>query len=323
MNNVRRRFIAALLLFVTALGVGAQPYPSKPIKFVVPFTPGGSNDVLARVIGEKLSAAWGQPVIVENRPGAAGNIGAEVVAKAPPDGYTFLVAANNILAINPSLLANVPFDPVKSFAPVTLIGTVPVVLVVHPSVPAGSAKELIALAKTKPGSLSYASSGSGSPQHLAGEMFKSMAGIDVVHVPYKGAGPAVADLIGGQVQMLVGPVNSVLPHIKAGKLKALGAGTAKRIPALPDVPTIAESAVPGYETDIWISLVAPVGTPSEIVARMNAEIGRIFQMPDVREKLAAQGIEPVTSSPERLASLITSDLERWAKVIRSANIKAE
>jgi len=301
----------------------SQAYPAKPIRFVVPFTPGGGNDVLARTIGQKLYEAWGQPVIVDNRPGAAGNIGAELVAKAAPDGYTFLIAANSILAINPTLYDKAPFDPVKSFVPVTLIGAVPIVLVVNPSVPASSVNELVALAKSKPDGLSYASSGSGSPQHLSAELFKSMAGVKIVHVPYKGAAPAVTDLLGGQVQMLLGPINSVLPHVKRGRLRALGVATTKRLAYLPDLPTIAEGGVPGYWSDIWFGLVAPAGTPKEVVDKLNREIAKILVQSDVKEKLVAQGIEPLTSTPEEFATLIKTDLARWAKVIKDSGARAE
>jgi tripartite-type tricarboxylate transporter receptor subunit TctC len=307
----------------SGLTAQAQNYPSKPIRFVVPFTPGGSNDVLARVIGEKLSQAWKQPVVVENKPGAAGNIGAELVARSAPDGYTFLIAANNILAINPTLYNQLPFDPLKDFAPVTLIGTVPVLLVVNSSLPVKSVAELIELAKSSPDGLTYASSGSGSPQHLSSELFKSMSGVKLLHVPYKGAAPAVTDLIGGQVQMLLGPINSVLPHVKSGKLRALGVASTKRLPYLGNVPTIDEAGLPGYESDIWIALVAPAKTPNEIIDKVQSEIGAILTQPDVREKLAAQGIEPAGSSPESLSALISKDLTRWSKVIKESGARPE
>jgi len=317
--------IAAVVIASLAFlqGAAAQTYPSKPIRFIVPFTPGGSNDVLARTIGQKLNEAWGQPIVVDNRPGAAGNIGAELVAKASPDGYTFLVAANNILAINPSLYEKVPFDPVKSFVPVTLIGSVPIVLAVNPAVPASSVKELLALAKAKPDGLTYASSGGGSPQHLSAELFKSMAGVRILHVPYKGAAPAVTDLVAGQVQVLFGPINSLLPHVKSGKLRALGVASTKRLAYLPDLPTIAEAGVPGYESDIWIGLVAPAGTPKEIIDKTHREVTNILAQPDVREKLVAQGIETLKSTPEEFAALIQSDLARWGKVIKESGARAD
>jgi tripartite-type tricarboxylate transporter receptor subunit TctC len=300
----------------------AQTYPSKPIRFVVPFTPGGSNDVLARVIGEKIAQEWKQPVVVENKPGAGGNIGAEMVAKAPPDGYTFLIAANNILAINPSLYDKVPFDPLKDFAPVTLLGNVPIVLVVNPSLPAKSVKELIALGKAGDG-LTYASGGSGTPQHLSAELFRSMTGTKMTHVPYKGNAPAVTDLMGGQVQMLFSPINSVLPHIKSGKLRALAVASDTRLASLPNVPTVAESGVPGYRSDIWIALVAPARTPPDIVNGMQQQVARALAHPDVKEKLLAQGIEPASSTPAELDALIRSDLARWTKVVKESGARAE
>src|SRR6266849_9772443 len=318
--------LAAMLFASFALlqapAAQSQTYPAKPIRFVVPFTPGGGNDVLARTIGQKLYEAWGRPVIVDNRPGAAGNIGAELVAKAAPDGYTFLIAANSILAINPTLYDKAPFDPVKSFVPVTLIGAVPIVLIVNPSVPASSVNELVALAKSKPDGLSYASSGSGSPQHLSAELFKSMTAAKMVHIPYKGAAPAVTDLLGGQVQVLFAPMNTVLAHIKSGKLRALGVAANKRLAYFPDLPTIAEAGVPGYYSDLWFGLVTPAGTPGEIVDKLNREVGKILAQADVKEKLSAQGIEPSATTPDEFAALIKTDLARWDKVIRDSGARA-
>jgi tripartite-type tricarboxylate transporter receptor subunit TctC len=316
--------LAALVCVAAPLGAVAQAFPSKPIRIVVPFTPGGSNDVLARAIGEKLSAALGQPVVVDNKPGASGNIGSDTVAKAAPDGYTLLIAANNILSMNPALFDKMPFDSVKDFEPVTLLGVVPVVLAVNPeAAKASSVKELIALAKAKPGAMRYASSGKGSPQHLSAELFKSMTGTDIVHIPYKGAAPAVTDLVGGHVQMQFGAINSLLPHIKSGRLRALGVASTERVPALPDVPTIAEAGVPGYESDIWIGIVAPAKTPASIVNLLNAEIKKALAAPDVRQKLAEQGIEPKTSTPAVFAKLITDDLKRWSRVVKDAGIQPE
>ena len=301
----------------------SQPYPSKPIRIVVPFTAGGGNDLLARTIGERLNAAWGQPVLVDNRPGAAGNIGAELVARATPDGYTLLIAPNSVFTINPSLYDKVAFDPIKSFVPVSLLGAGPIVLVVNSAVPANSLKELIALAKSKPDGLSYASSGSGSPQHLSAELFKSMTAVKMVHVPYKGAAPAVTDLLGGQVQVLFAPMNTVLAHIKSGKLRALGVASDKRFAYLPDLPTIAEAGVPGYYSDTWFGLVTPAGTPKEVVDKLNREVGKILAQADVKEKLSAQGIEPSATTPAEFAALIKTDLARWDKVIRDSGARAE
>ncbi|GIK83184.1 MAG: MFS transporter [Alphaproteobacteria bacterium] len=300
-----------------------QTYPSKPIRFVVPFTPGGSNDVLARLIGQKLSDSLKQAVVVQNRPGAGGNIGAELVAKSAPDGYTFLIAANNIMAINPTLYKSLPFDPLNDFAPVTMLGTVPILLVVNSDLPARSVKDLIELARASPSGLTYASGGSGTPQHLSAELLKSMTGIKLTHVPYKGNAPAVTDLLAGQVQMLLSPINSVLPHVKSGKLRALAVGGTERLPYLPDVPTIAEAAVPGYNSDVWVALVAPAGTPKDVIERVNREIAVILQQADVRDALVAQGIEPMSMAPDRLAALIRSDLARWGRVVKDSGAQAE
>lgn len=318
-----RRAVAALALASLCGLAGnahAQSYPNRSVKIVVPWTPGGGNDVLGRVIAQKLSESWGQPVVVENKPGAGGNIGADAVAKSPADGYTLLVAANNILSINPTMNDGTPFDPIKDFVPITLIGAIPVLLAVNPGVPANSVKELIALAKSKPDGLSFGSSGLGSPQQLSAELFASMAGIKMQHVPYRGATPLVSDLVSGQIQLAFGAINSMLELARSGKLRALGVATTKRLAYLPDVPAIAEE-LPGYETDIWIAFVAPAGTPPEIVTKLRDEIHRIFAMPDVRERLAAQGIEPRTSTPEELTALVKSDLARWAEVIKATGSK--
>jgi len=301
----------------------AQPYPSKPIRFIVPFTPGGSNDVLARVVGQKLSEAWNQPVVVENKPGAGGNIGAEVAARSQADGYTFLIAADNILSINQSLYDKLPFDPQKDFAPVTLLGTLPILLVVNPSLSANSIKDLIALGKLSASGLTYASGGNGTPQHLSGELFKFMAGLKMTHVPYRGNAPAVTDLLAGQVQMLLSPINSVLPHVKTGRLRALGVASKARLFYLPDVPTIAEAGVPGFYNEIWIALVAPAGTPSEIIDKVQREVVAILGLADVREKLTAQGIEPAASSPDELRTRIGNEAARWARILKEGGIRAE
>lgn len=315
--------VQALMAGMGSTGAYAQPYPSKPIRFIVPFTPGGSNDVLARIIGQKLSAAWGQPVVVENKPGAGGNLGAEAAARSAPDGYTFLVAANNILAINPSLYDKVPFDPLKDFTPVTTLGTVPMLLVVNPAVPAKSVRELLDVGKSSGEGLTYASGGSGTPQHLSAELLKMLTHVKMVHIPYKGNAPAVTDVMSGQVQLLLSPVNSVLPYVRSGKLRALGVASTARLSYLPEVPTIAEAGVPGYQSDIWLALVAPTGTSREIIDKTRREVIEILADQDVKEKLAAQGIEPRTSSTEALTQLIKDDLARWAKVIKEAGARAE
>ena len=310
-------FRVLFALGIVALGghsAGAQYYPTHQIRIVVPFTPGGSNDVLGRIIAQKLTDAWGRPVIVENRTGAAGSIGAEMVAKAAPDGYTLLVAANNILAINPSMKEGTPFDPVKDFTPISLIGAVPILLAINPSLSVNSVPELISYAKAKPGELTFGSSGPGSPQHLAAELFISLAGVQMQHVPYRGTAPALTDLMSGQINLTFGAVNSMIPFVKDGKLKALGVTTRERLSYLPDVPSIGET-LPNYDTDIWIAFMAPAKTPKDIVTKLQSEIYKIFADPVVREQLALQGIEPRTSTAEELTTLISDDLARWKTII--------
>jgi tripartite-type tricarboxylate transporter receptor subunit TctC len=310
---------ACLLIPVNGMAQGA--YPVRPVKFIVPITPGGSNDVMARLIAQKLSDSWGQPVVVENRPGAGMNLGADAVAKSAPDGYTWLLGANNIFAFNPHM-GKTPFDALKDFAPVAQVAVVPFVLVVHPSVPANNVAELIDYAKKNPGKLNYASSGNGSPQQLAAEMLGHVAGIKMQHVPYKGAVPAITDLLGGRIQVFIGAVNSLLPHIKEGKLRQLAGAGGKRFAAFPDLPAIAET-VPGVALDVWLGVFMPASTPKEIVTRVNADIGKLLGAADVKATLAAQGIEPAFSTPEALAATIRDDHARWGKVIRDANIKAD
>ncbi|GGX09452.1 hypothetical protein GCM10007242_14270 [Pigmentiphaga litoralis] len=300
----------------------AQPWPRKSIRLIVPFTPGGSNDVLARVLSQHLGKAWSQPVVVENKPGAAGNIGAELVARAPADGYTLLIAANNVLSVNPALY-RLGFDPSKDFAPISLLGTVPIVLVVNPDVPARDLPQLVTYAKANPGKLNYASSGTGSPQHLSAELFNKLAGVRMTHVPYKGAAPAIADVLAGQVQVLFGPINSLLPHIKSGKLRALAVAGESRAQLLPDVSTIAQAGYPTYRSDIWIALVAPAGTPADVVRQIQAETRTALADPAVIETLAQQGIDAKASTPDALRALAASDLARWTDVIRSSGIVAD
>jgi len=296
-------------------------YPARPIKFIVPITPGGSNDVVARVIAQKLSEQWGQAVTVDNRPGAGMNLGADLVAKSPPDGYTWLLGANNIFVTNPHV-GKTPFDVFKDFTPISQVALVPFVLVVHPSVPAKNVAELVAYAKANPDKLNYGSSGNGSPQQLASEMLNHAAGIQMQHVPYKGAVPAITDLLGGRIQVFIGAVNSLLPHIKEGKLRLIAGAGGKRFAAFPDVPAIAET-VPGVALDVWLGVFMPAGVPKDMVAKVNADIARVLQLPDVKANLSGQGIEPAPSSPEALAATIKDDYARWGKVIREANIKAD
>jgi tripartite-type tricarboxylate transporter receptor subunit TctC len=320
------RIARCLLVFaamLAAMPAYAESWAAKPMKFVVPFTPGGGNDILARLLGEPLTAALGQPIVVENKPGAGGNIGAEYVARSAADGYTYLVAAISVLAFNPSMYAKVGFDPVKDFTPVARLGVLPVVLAVHPDVRATSVAELIAFAKANAGSLSYASAGIGSPHHLSAELFKAMTGAPMQHVPYKGGGPAATDLVAGRVQVMFAPVNNVMPFVKRGQLRVLGVGSDRRLPSLPEVPTIAESGVPGYQTDNWIGVVAPAGTPKDIVDALGRQLAAALARPQVLEKLGALGIEAAPNGPEQFAALIRADIARWSAVIRDAGIKAD
>ncbi len=312
------RLLAALLVAGAAATAQAQTYPSKPIRMIVPFPPGGTTDILARAIGAELTKAWGQPVVIENRPGAGGNIGSEAVAKSPGDGYTLLMGTVGTHGINPSLYKKMPYDAVKDFAPVTLVALVPNILVVHPSVPAKSVAELIALAKKQPGKLTYASSGNGTSIHLSGALFESLTGVQMVHVPYKGSAPAVTDLLGGQVNMMFDNMPSALPHVKAGKLRPLGVTSAKRSPAVPDVPTIAEAGVKGYEASSWFGVLAPAGTPKDIVAKLNAEIAKSLGTPEMKEKLSSQGAEPVGNTPEQFGAFIRAEIDKWAKVVKAS-----
>ena len=284
--------IALAVVFIASGGAIAQDFPARSVRLIVPQSAGGGADILARTVGQKLSEAWGQPVVIDNRPGAAGIIGTEAVAKAAPDGYTLLMGAISTHAINPSLYKTLSYDPVKDFAPVTMVATAPLLVVVHPSLPVNSTQELIALAKAKPGQLFFASAGSGNSAHLAGELFKTMANVDLVHVPYKGATPAETDLIGGQVSVMFSSILSALPHAKAGKMKALAVTSARRSSIAPDLPTVAESGVPGYDVNPWYGLFAPAGTPRAIVERINRDVARILAQPDVRQRFATLGAEP-------------------------------
>ncbi|PIT73851.1 tripartite tricarboxylate transporter substrate binding protein [Limnohabitans sp. JirII-31] len=318
-----RYLLTICLSLWAALPIHAQntAYPARPVKFIVPITPGGSNDVVARVIAQKLTEQWGQAVTVDNRPGAGMNLGADLVAKSPPDGYTWLLGANNIFVTNPHV-GKTPFDVFKDFTPISQVALVPFVLVVHPSVPAKNVAELVAYAKANPDKLNYGSSGNGSPQQLASEMLNHAAGIQMQHVPYKGAVPAITDLLGGRIQVFIGAVNSLLPHIKEGKLRLIAGAGGKRFAAFPDLPAIAET-VPGVALDVWLGVFMPAGVPKDVVARVNADIARVLQLPDVKANLSGQGIETAPSSPEALAATIKDDYARWGKVIREANIKAD
>ena len=300
----------------------AVTYPVKQIRVIVPFPAGGPTDAIARAIGQSLSETWRQPVVVDNRPGAGGNIGTELAAKSPPDGYTLFIGtvAN---AINQSLFAKLPFDFVRDFAPVTQNYVTGLILAVHPSLPAHSVKELVALAKSHPGQLSYSSSGVGGTPHLAGELFSAMAGVKMVHVPYKGSAPAMADLLGGHIQLTFDNMLTVLPQVKAGKLRGLAVTMATRSPLAPELPTIAEAGLAGFEVKSWNGVVVPAGTPKEIIARLNGEIVRILRQPDLREKFLAQGVELVPTTPDEFGAFIRQDIAKWAKVIQLSGARAE
>lgn len=323
MNAVVRivSMIVVIGLAWPVIGAELERYPTKPIRIVVPFTPGGSNDLLGRVLAQKLNEAWGQPVIIDNRPGAGSTIGIELVVRAAPDGYTLLTTSGGI-AINVSLY-RLPFNPVTDLAPVTLLAQMPYLLAVHPSVPAKSTRDLINLAKAQPGKLIFSSSGAGTSSHLTMEMFKSLAKIDLLHVPYKGGGPAVNALAGGEVQMTFNVITGTLPQARAGKIRALAVSSARRVEVAPELPTVAESGLPGFEVIAWYNMFAPAGTPRSIVNRINAEVNRLLQQPEVRERFLALGVAPLTGKPEALGDYLKFEVARWGKVIKEAGIKLE
>jgi tripartite-type tricarboxylate transporter receptor subunit TctC len=317
------RIILALATLLASLAAFGQGYPSKPIRLIVPFAAGGGNDNVARLVGKSLSDSVGQQVVIDNRPGAGGVLGAELAAKSAPDGYTLFLGGVASHAINPNLNDSLPYDPIRDFAPVALLASAPLVLVVHPSVPAESFKAFVALARSKPGQLNYASNGNGSSSHLAAVMFDSMTGADMVHVPYKGLSPALTDLLSGRVQLMFSSVVAILPHIRADKLRGLAVTGGKRLPSMPSLPTIAESGLPGYEASSWYGVLAPAGTPLEIVARLNAELVKALAQPEVRGSLLAEGAEPIGGTPEQFAAHISSEKERLGKLIRDAKIRLE
>ena len=321
-RSLLRAVLAALLVLGASVAL-AQNYPTRPIRLVVPFPPGGTTDILAREAGARLSVSLGQPVVIDNRPGAAGNIGADLVAKSAPDGYTLLMGTVGTHAINPSLYTKMPYDHVKDFAPVILVAGVPNVLEVTPSLPVNSVADLIMLARDKPGQINFASSGSGTSIHLSGELFKAMAGVDMTHVPYKGSAPALTDLIGGQVQVMFDNLPSSLAQIKAGKLRAIAVTSAQRAAALPNVPTIAESGLPGFEASSWFGILAPAGTPVAVIARINADVNHWLQTGEAKEKLLAQGAVAAGGTPEQFAAHIRTETEKWAKVVKVSGAKVD
>ncbi|HZM45791.1 MAG TPA: tripartite tricarboxylate transporter substrate binding protein [Burkholderiales bacterium] len=306
-----------------AVAVNAQPYPSKPVRIIVPFAPGGASDLLPRMVGQKLTEAWGQQIIVDNRPGGAGNIGMGLGAKAPPDGYTLLSAPNGNLVVNPHMYSKLPYDVFRDLAPITLMAAVQNILVVHPSLPVKTVRDIVSLAKARPGALTYGSPGNGSQGHVGVELLKMMTGIDMTHVPYNGVGPAIRELLGGQTSLALGQTPAVLPHVQSGRLRAVAAASPKRLAILPDLPTIAESNLAGFEAVSWYALMAPAETPREIVARLSTEITRVVRLQDIRERLNSLGAEPVGGTPDELAATMRSESSRWAKVIKTAGIKAD
>jgi len=321
-----RSLVAAFLLAVCALAgaaAAADTYPTKPIRIIVPFPPGGPADALARIVGDRLGAALGQSVVVDNRPGAGGNIGMELGAKAAPDGHTLVLAPAGNLTVNPFLYRNVPYDVGRDFVPVTVIAAVPNVLVVNPQVPAKDLAELIAYAKANPGKLNFSSPGAGSGAHLAGELLKSSAGIDLVHVPYNGIAPAVTAVVAGDVQMMFAAAPTALPQVTAGKLRAIAVASPKRIAGAPALPTLDEAGLPGFDVTSWYSIVAPAGTPPAVVDRLQREIARALESPDVKAKLVGLGAEPVANSPADFAAMIKVETAKWGKIVKDANIRAE
>lgn len=313
--------VAALLSVASA--AHAQAWPTKPVRLIVPFPPGGSADILARAIGQKVGDGLGQPIVIDNRPGAGTAIGAEATAKAAPDGYTIMIGTVSSHAINPSLGAGVKYDPVKDFAPVSLVASIPFALLAHPSLAARSVPELVALAKSKPGALNFSSAGNGTSNHLAGELFKRMTGTFMVHIPYKGSAPALADMIAGQVQLMFDLVLTAAPHVKSGAARALAVTGRERSAALPGVPTVAESGVPGYEVSAWFGFFAPAGTPTAVVNALNAETVRAMQQPDLRARLASLGADPLTSTPDQFAAFVKDELAKWAGVVKSSGMKVD
>ncbi len=318
--TLKQMLVLGLLMALAFSATAQQDYPSKPLRFVIPFPPGGSSDPVARLIGQKLTESWGQPVIADNRPGGNTIIATEAVAKSPPDGYTILMTPTGTFVTTPLLLPT-PYDVIRDFAPVATFASSEWILVIHPSVPANNLKEFIALARSKPGELNYASAGTGNPNHLAAELLNMLTGAKMQHVPYKGSGPAIADLLGGQVQLHFATPIAVTAHIKSGQLRALAISGESRSPVLPQVPTFTEAGVPGFEVRVVFGLVVPVKTPKEVINKLSVEMARIVAMPDFREKISSQGLDPISAGPEQFAAIIKADMEKFAKVIKVANIK--
>jgi tripartite-type tricarboxylate transporter receptor subunit TctC len=315
--------VALSIAMPAALAAEAQgPYPSRPIRYVVPFAPGGPTDIMSRAIAERLAVSLGAPVVVDNRAGAGGSLGAEIVARSAPDGYTLMIGHVGTHAINISLYAKVNYDPIRDFQPISMVATLPFVLVVNPGVPAKDVKELISLARARPGALNFASAGSGGPTHLAGELFKSTAAIDIVHVPYKGNAAALADLVGGQVQMMFSNMLTAMPFVRAGKLRAIAVSTLKRSPQAPELPTVAEGGAPGYDVTPWYGVLAPAGLPKPLLARLHAEVSRIVDSTEMRERFVTQGVDVASSTPEAFAALIKAEIPRWRELVKRSGARA-
>ena len=314
---------AVALALLAAAPAHAQTFPSKPIRMVVHFPAGGPTDLVARLLGQKMSETWGQQVLVDNRPGAGGVVGVDTVVRSAPDGYSLLFATSGSMSITPAIGRKVPYNVFTDLAPISLVVINPQILVLHPSVPASNVRELIKLAKAKPGQINYASVGVGSPQHLGGEMLKSMTGIDMVHIPYKGTAPAVTDLLAGQVSLMFNSMPSVLPHVRAGRLKAIAVSTSRRSAAVPDIPTVAEAGVPGFNYATWYGLFAPAATPKDVIAKLNAETVRIMNDKAVAQRLLHDGAEPAAGTPEQLAQYQRAEYEQWKKTIAAANLRIE
>lgn len=328
-SAARITLVAGALCTVVQAAAAAQTvtpagnFPNKPIRFIVPYPPGGTAGIQARVIGDKLAEAWRQPVVIDHRPGGGGNIGAELAAKAPADGYTIVIGTAQTHAINPSVFRKLPYDPIRDFAPVTLLSATPQVMVIHPSIPATSVREFVAVAKSRPGQLAYASNGNGSTQHIAGEMFKAAAGIDLIHVPYKGSAQALPDLLSGQIALMFNNLHQTLPQARAGKLRTLAVTSAKRAALAPDLPTVAESGFPGYEIGSWFAIYAPAGTPRVIVNKLHQAISGALVSPEVRQLLAAQGGELLGGGPEVLAALMKAEIPRYTKLVRETGARVD
>ena len=323
MKSLIQRTCYWLLVSMLPCGIStAQSYPSKPVRMLVPFPPGGGTDYMARLLGRDLTEMWGQTVLIENRPGASMMIASEIVAKAPPDGYTIIMSSSNH-TINPSLYSKIPYDTVKDFAPVTQVATSPFILVTHPSLPVRSVKELIALARARKGQLTYASSGTGGPQQLAGELFKMMAKVDITHIPYKGSGPAEIDLVGGHVHVMFATTISAAPQIAAGKMRAHAITGLARLNAFRDLPTVSEAALPGYEATSWWGILVPAATPRDVINKLNADVGRSLKITETRNRIVGLGGEPVGNLPAQFSALLQEELVKWSKLVKDANIKID